>query len=311
MSQGNPAGWYPDGQGATRYWDGTKWTDQARKHDGAPAEPATDAKEGAFARFKRAAADRSAEKRDSKEAQKRKWAEDQAAAGALVTSGTFGLSVVEIYEGGYVRVASGEQPDRPNIGNARAQMAQNLTGVGIGAKTPYEKLRSITFTPAASAVGGGSSALEGAVGPAVANLLKGTKHLVKTSAPGLAAAGIAHVASQGSRTSYLTITTDRQIYTLSNQIPNSVGLKTAKQAHVDVGLALAAAGNGVLGTDTRLAPEADTPAAAEPAVASESAPQSAAPSLADRLRELAILHEEGVLSDEEFAGAKARLLSGL
>ena len=312
MSQGTPAGWYPDGKDGTRYWDGTKWTDQTGEHDALPAEPSTDVKDGAFARLKKAAADRSAEKRDAKEAQKRKWAEDQAAAGALVTSGTFGLSVVEIYEGGYVRVASGEQPDRPNIGNARTQMTQNLTGVGIGAKTPYEKLRSITFTPAASAVGsGGSSALEGAVGPAVANLLKGTKHLVKTSAPGLAAAGIAHVASQGSRTSYLTITTDRRIYTLSNQIPNSVGLKTAKQSHVDVGIALAAAGDGVLGTDAPPAPEADPAATVQRVVAAEAATQSAAPSLADRLRELAILHQEGVLSDEEFAGAKARLLSGL
>jgi hypothetical protein len=280
-------------------------------HDAAAAEPATDAKDGAFSRFRRAAADRSAEKKDAKEAQKRKWAEEQAAAGALVTSGTFGLCVVEIYEGGYVRVASGEQPDRPNIGNARAQMAQNLVGVGMGAKTPYEKLRSITFTPAASAMGSsGSSALEGAVGPAVANLLKGTKHLVKASAPGLAAAGIAHVASQVSRTSYLTITTDRQIYTLSNQIPNSVGIKTAKQSHVDVGMALEAAGTDVLGIDRREAAKPNAPAV-EPFINTEIAVQAPAPSFADRLRELAILHQEGVLSDDEFAGAKARLLNGL
>jgi hypothetical protein len=311
MSQGTPAGWYSDGNGATRYWDGVAWTEQVREHGAPPVGPTVESKDGAFARFKKAAADRSAEKRDAKEAEKRKWAEDRAAAGALVTSGTFGLSVVEIYEGGYVRVASGEQPDRPNIGNARTQMAQNLTGVGIGAKTPYEQLRSITFTPAASAAGSsGSGALEGAVGPAVANLLKGTKHLVKASAPGLAAAGIAHVASQGSRTSYLTITTDRQIYTLSNQIPNSVGLRTAKQSHVDVGIALEAVGNGVLGIDTRLAPKPTAPTV-EPVTTSEAAAQAPAPSLADHLRELAILHQEGVLSDEEFAGAKARLLSGL
>lgn len=311
MSQGIPAGWYPDDEGATRYWDGARWTEQTREQDAPRSDPAAETKDGAFTRFKKAAADRSAEKRDAKEAQKRKWVEDRDAAGALVTSGTFGLSAVEIYQGGYVRVASGEQPDRPNISNARAQMAQNLTGVGIGAKTPYEKLRSITFTPAASARGSsGSNALEGAVGPAVANLLKGTKHLVKSSAPGLAAAGIAHVASQGSRTSYLTITTDRQIYTLSNQIPNSVGLKTAKQSHVDVGLALEAAGNGVLGVDAREA-AAGTADVVQSVVSTQAATPSPAPSLADRLRELATLHQEGVLSDEEFAGAKARLLSGL
>ncbi|WP_425574137.1 SHOCT domain-containing protein [Nocardioides bigeumensis] len=39
--------------------------------------------------------------------------------------------------------------------------------------------------------------------------------------------------------------------------------------------------------------------------------QTSAPTLADRLRELATLHQEGILSDEEFASAKAKLLSGL
>jgi hypothetical protein len=272
--------------------------------------PAAATKDSTFTRFKKAAAERSADKKDAKEAEKRKWAEDVAAAGALVTSGTFGLSTVEIYEGGYVRVASGEQPERPNIGNVRAQMAANLTGGNISAKTPYEKLRSITFTPAASAqASSGSSVLEGAVGPAVANILKGSKHLVKASAPGLAVAGIAHIAGQGSRTSYLTITTDRQIYTLSNQIPNSVGIKTAKQAHVDVGTALEAAGNGVLGINGRHSAETDAGVGA-PTTPTEAAAPSA-PGLADRLRELATLHQEGVLSDEEFAGAKAKLLGGL
>ena len=61
-------------------------------------------KESTFARLKTAAADRSAEKREAKEAQERKWAAEVAAAGALVTSGTFGLSTIEVYEGGYVRV---------------------------------------------------------------------------------------------------------------------------------------------------------------------------------------------------------------
>ena len=309
MSQGTPAGWYPDGQGARRYWDGAAWTDQTRD-EAVPAAPAAEVKDSTFARFKKAAAERSAEKKETKEAQNRKWAEDVAAAGALVTRGTFGLSTVEIYEGGYVRVASGEQPERPNIGNVRSQMTANLSGGAITAKTPYEKLRSIKFTPAASdQPSPGSAGLESAVGPAVANLLKGTKHLVKASAPGLAAAGIAHVASTGSRTSYLTIATDRQIYTLSNQIPNSVGLKTAKQGHVAVAMELLAAGNGVLGMDTSSAPEADRPSV-EP-VEQVVTPTPSAPSLADRLRELATLHQEGVLSDDEFSNAKAKLLNGL
>lgn len=313
MSQQTPAGWYPDAQGTTRYWDGTAWTERTHDDGAGAADPTADKKNGAFARLKKAAGDRSAEKREAKEAQERKWAEDVAAAGALVTSGTFGMSTVEIYEGGYVRLVSGEQPERPSVANVRSQVAANLSGGGINAKTPYEKLRSITLTPADSdQASQGGSGLESAVGPAVAGLLKGTKHLMKTSAPGLAAAGIAHVASQGSRTSYLTIATDRQIYTLSNQIPNSVGLKTAKKGHVDVGLALEAAGNAVLGIDSSSTADAGT-AALPPAVQPEAAAasQTSPPSLAQRLRELATLHQEGILSDEEFGSAKAKLLSEL
>lgn len=313
MSQQTPAGWYPDSHGTTRYWDGTAWTEHTQDRGRDAAIPTADKKDGAFARLRKASADRSAEKREAKEAEERQWAEDVAAAGALVTSGTFGLSTVEIYEGGYVRVASGDQPERPSVANVKSQMAANLCGGGIHKKTPYEKLRSITFTPSDSdQASQGGSGLESAIGPAVAGLLKGTKHLMKASAPGLAAAGIAHVASQGSRTSYLTITTNRQIYTLSNQAPNSVGLKTAQKGHVDVGLALEAAGNAVLGVDgsSKAAPgttavqSAVQPDAAGPA-------HTSSPSMADRLRELATLHQEGILSDEEFASAKSKLLSDL
>jgi hypothetical protein len=37
----------------------------------------------------------------------------------------------------------------------------------------------------------------------------------------------------------------------------------------------------------------------------------AAPTLSDRMRELSELHREGILSDDEFSSAKAKLLSGL
>ena len=55
------------------------------------------------AAVKKAAADKHA----AKEELGRKQAEDGQAAGALVTSGVFGTSTVEIYDGGYVRVAAG------------------------------------------------------------------------------------------------------------------------------------------------------------------------------------------------------------
>ena len=96
-------------------------------------------------------------------------AEDVAAAGALVTSGTFGLSTVEIYEGGYVRVASRRAARAPEHRELRYQMAANLSGGGISPKTPFEKLRSITFKPSDSdQASPGGPGLESAVGPAVA-----------------------------------------------------------------------------------------------------------------------------------------------
>jgi hypothetical protein len=47
------------------------------------------------------------------------------------------------------------------------------------------------------------------------------------------------------------------------------------------------------------------------APAGEGEPWKRRHGLADRLRERATLHQEGILSDEEFASAKAKLLSGL
>ncbi|SRR5579875_2844125 len=49
------------------------------------------------------------------------------------------------------------------------------------------------------------------------------------------------------------------------------------------------------------------PQAAYPAPAPGTGP-AAAPSMADQLNKLADLHSQGVLSDEEFAAAKAKLL---
>ena len=47
MSQHTPAGWYPDGQGTTRYWDGTAWTEQTQDpRRGMSPVPATEKKDG-------------------------------------------------------------------------------------------------------------------------------------------------------------------------------------------------------------------------------------------------------------------------
>ena len=231
MNEQAPAGWYPDGHGNERYWDGAAWTDQSRALAGAEGPR----KAGAFSKIGAAVKTAAAEKKAAKEQATRKQAEDRLAAGSLVTSGVFGTSTVEIYENSYVRVASWSE--RVSASGPKA----------IDNNTPYEKLRSIKFTQPENETSGASSALEGAVGPTVAKLLKGGKGLVKASAPGMAAAGIAHVASNAARKSFLTIVTDRQIHTLTNESTNSVGIKTSNKGHNDAGRALEVAGNAVLG----------------------------------------------------------------
>jgi hypothetical protein len=83
-------------------------------------------------------------------------------------------------------------------------------------------------------------------------------------------------------------------------------MNVPQKGHNEVGIALEAAGNSVLGVSVGVTPE---PAPElQPAVASQ---PPAEPSLTGRLRELADLHREGILSDDEFAAAKAKLLEGL
>ncbi len=238
---------------------------------------------------KKAAADRKA----TKEEEARDHSERARAAGALVTSGVFGISTVEIYEGGYVRVAEGRE------GNSRA--------TEITKATPFERLRSISFAspetdkPDSSAAG---SPIEGAVMQAMSGIMKGGKLLTKGTAIGMAASGVAQLAANSARKSSLVIATDRAIHTLTNQKHNGV-YNVSQKEHNTVALALVDAGNSVLGISAE--PE---PQVAVEAIAVAAAPP-AAPTLSDRLRELSVLHQEGILSDDEFSAAKGKLLAGL
>jgi hypothetical protein len=177
--------------------------------------------------------------------------------------------------------------------------------------TPYEKLRSIKFTQSGQDnTPGMSSALEGAVGPAMARLVKGgagimkvSGGLMKASAPGLAVAGLTHLAGAEGRKSFLTIASDKKIHSLTNQSNNGFVTKSNK-GHNEVGLALEAAGKSVLGVVGVTAQEP----VSEPQHAVVS-PAAAEPTLAERLRALGDLHKDGILSDDEFAAAKAKLLA--
>lgn len=69
---------------------------------------------------------------------------------------------------------------------------------------------------------------------------------------------------------------------------------------------LEAAGNSVLGV---VEVAANQPVSEfQPVVGGNAAK---GPTLAERLRELADLHKDGILSDDEFAAAKRKLLAGL
>lgn len=301
-----PAGWYPDNQGQMRYWDGAAWTEHVAHPTPPPPPPAAPAfappaeKSGAFAKM-----------RNAREQRVLNQAEAATAAGSMVTSGVFGTSTIEIYQGGYVRVASGERPDFMGRTSRPGRSMSPGATVSMKKSTPYERLISIKFTPSTQdQKSGGSSPLQSAVGPTMAKVMKGGKSALKGSLPGLAATGIAHVASTESRTSYLTITTDREVHQLTNQGHNGY-IKTTNKAHVDVGLALEAAGNAVLaGTGTSSGPFA-TNAQEIAALPAKTASASDSPSVAGRLRELAELQRDGILTDEEFAAAKAKLLGGL
>ena len=54
----------------------------------------------------------------------------------------------------------------------------------------------------------------------------------------------------------------------------------------------------------------DAAPAAPDAPAAPAAPAAAEPSMLDQLNQLATLHEQGVLSDDEFSAAKAKVLGG-
>ena len=60
-------------------------------------------------------------------------------------------------------------------------------------------------------------------------------------------------------------------------------------------------------TDQRISNLEQQQAAPVPA---QAVPAQTAPSMADQLNQLADLHKQGVLSDDEFAAAKAKLLGG-
>lgn len=333
-----PAGWYDDGSGRQRWWDGSAWGVYAQDVSPAPAEvhpvgsgqvlaPVArpmkqsgilDAlgqavKDAAVERKNLAiealtAGVRARREREEREREERLWQAGCARMdGRRVTSGEFGTSEVEIYENGYVRVTGPSEAGRL---------------CRIDESTPYENLISISFERPDS----GSSGVSGAVAaPSVATagtavkvvsmIAKRNPAVMAISAAGVAAAGAGAVAKIMSAKAVLTITTDQRVHVLTNQAKHpTTGIPMPRKDHESVGAVLEQTGNSVLTALGRGPVSLSAPALpsgqVEPSQGVGS-PGMSTEDVAKRLRELAELRKEGILDDADFAIAKRQLLEKL
>lgn len=181
-----PAGWYDDGSGQQRWWDGRAWGVYAQDVSSVPGDPGAAGygqvagsvgqpakSSGVFNALgqavKNAAVERiAAGQRGRQQRAEREWEqrrryeeriqeerrrreEVERKVGRRVTGGVFGTSTIEIYENGYVRVAG------PGDG---------VTVKSVRDSTPYERLISISMERSAGGVS--SSAASGAEAVAMA-----------------------------------------------------------------------------------------------------------------------------------------------
>lgn len=127
-----PAGWYDDGQGQVRWWDGSAWTEHVQGPKSSQGLKSS-ALKWIGASIKKAVDDRVA-------AERQQYAEGmarQTAAGQLLTKGEFGGRCIEVYEGGYVRIMS--HSESSSEARTRRNTFSHINQV------PYERLISVSF----------------------------------------------------------------------------------------------------------------------------------------------------------------------
>lgn len=198
-----------------------------------------------------------AKKEAAVEAERTFYEEAEAKYGRLVASEQFAERRIELYDGGFVRVggAFGILNGPPG-----AELGKNYI---VSYDKPFEKLRAIKASTQIQDKSAGARAVASA-----------------------ASFGLSKLASNENRHLFLTISTDRETYSLQEK---GGMLRDADGAAMKLELA----GQGIIDA---LASTTTT------------APAPPAQSVADQLRDLAGLHRDGVLSDDEFAAAKAKLL---
>ena len=270
-----PAGWYDDGSGQQRWWDGRAWGVYAQDVSSVPGDPGAvgygqvagsvgqPVKEPGILNalgqaVKNAAVEQKSlaigaltagvrarrEREELEQEARRKQEELDRRAGPLVTSGVFGGSSIEIYENGYVRIGEAlvaeveRQQDRVmSITGSRASVWQPQSlGLRLPSR-PYEKLLSISFSRGSGSMPSSNPTHDVAGSVAVKAVSAVVKGGFKASVPGVAVAGVGYIAKKAlSGKSVLTIATDRRIHTLTNRTTLSTGgIPIVKTSHEDVG----------------------------------------------------------------------------
>lgn len=202
-------------------------------------------------------------------------------AGNLLSKGRFGMFYIEVYSFAYVRISTSRKMLAPN-----------------GDFAPFERLIDASFDPGSSV---GTDASGATLIGSAASIIGGTLRGFRGSLPGLAVAGVGHYLSKRRGKACLTFATEYTVHSLTNEV---IADQKFERSHISMGESLYRAAMKALGKP--LSNEAPV----QPQISKAQA-QSLELSAPEKLRKLSILHTEGILSDEEFAQAKARIIENL
>ena len=211
--------------------------------------------------------------RDARRRQEATYATQIEQAGDLLTRGYFGCHYIEIYKNGYVRIAASPE---------------ELKGAFAAGIAPFEKLLAFSFSEEPSTK---SNSTDSSASTLLRTATSFVGKSMKTTLPGLAIQGASHLLQRKlEKKATLTITTDHEVHVI---------VKTNSE-DIEVGQALEKVVQKILGSAADTTPQPTTPQL-PPA-------QPSKPSTVERIRELAALHNDGIIDDAEFAAAKAKIL---
>ncbi|MDR2896455.1 MAG: DUF2510 domain-containing protein [Propionibacteriaceae bacterium] len=319
VDSATPAGWFDDGHGQMRWWDGQRWTEHLQAESGGArprsgtGEPLTTFND-LKAHTSRSLGGWLGGKAAARQATKERLASQKLAAGPVATRGTFGDALIELYQGGYVRVA---------------HPGERSTDAVITNKTPYEKLVDIVFISPDESTGEAMQPVPTEAVTGAASLVKGVTRLAGMTLPGaivtaaapLALAGAKQISKAITGRAVLTITTETMIHSLTNQTKGRLG---ARREQESTGRALEQIGRRIIGLPERHAHQAVQAAIGPTHLELDAAtsthpisphdrgePTMPAVDPVQRLRDLNQLRDDGIIDDDEFNIAKAMILRSM